>query len=79
VRILAANLEELAMGELLAAAQSGAASDGRLEVALIGALAVLVVGLLNFLTQRRLVNQQRELLDRQLVAQREQSDRQLAK
>jgi hypothetical protein len=67
------------MGELLAAAQSGAASDGRLEVALIGALAVLVVGLLNFLTQRRLVNQQRELLDRQLVAQREQSDRQLAK
>jgi hypothetical protein len=75
VRIYSANLEELAMKEFLAAAQSSSASDGRLEVAFIGAFAILVVGLLNYFAQRRLVNQQGKLLDRQLRESRQQHQR----
>jgi uncharacterized protein YjbI with pentapeptide repeats len=64
------------MIEFLAAAESFIPAEATILVAIIGAMAVLIVGLLNFFGQRKLVRQQSELLDRQLTAQREQSERQ---
>jgi uncharacterized protein YjbI with pentapeptide repeats len=66
----------------IATVAQSSSTGARIEIAIagaaIGAVAILIVGLLNFLAQRRLIDQQRDLIERQLTAQREQSERQLA-
>jgi flagellar biosynthesis/type III secretory pathway M-ring protein FliF/YscJ len=73
---------------MLTAAETSSNVGTPLSVAIIGATAVLVVGVLNFLIQRRSLRQQREqpqqqlreqreLLQGQLKEQRQQSESQL--